>query len=52
VEKQRGKVDDALTRLNTMLDEDEHDSDCTLRCVTEWCFQEHTCPVCRADGEV
>lgn len=52
LDKLREKADTAAGKLYTALDEDGHDEDCVLRCLVDDCRQEHSCDVCREDGEV
>lgn len=53
IEKLREKAVIAYDRLMDALDEDEHDEDCVLRCfAAETCYETHSCPVCKEDGEL
>lgn len=52
IEKLREKAAVAYDNLLNALNEEGHDIDCVLRCINDPCFQEHSCDVCREDGEV
>ncbi|HEX5016567.1 MAG TPA: hypothetical protein VFX15_03155 [Actinomycetes bacterium] len=52
IDKLREKAWAAYDKLANALDEDGHNADCVLRCMSVDCWQEHSCAVCVADGEV